>query len=82
MKWIKNPHPIWGEGGTEEDVHKILKRKDVFPTFQYVSLGLKKQPLSIIPPCEITLGKWELYDGEDVYRFDTLQNAKRYAKLK
>ena len=36
----------------------------------------------MIPPCEITLGKWELYDGEDVYRFDTLQNAKRYAKLK
>jgi len=71
--WDYQEHPIWGKGGIEEGVHAIIKRKNVLPTKIW-----RKGECSIIPPCEVTFGQYELYspkiDGE-TERFGTLQEA-------
>lgn len=49
-----------------------------FSKYQYLF-----PPFSIIGPSPVTFDRWELYDGEDIYRFKTLKEAKEYAeKLK
>lgn len=78
LTWKKQPHPVWGEGGEEEKIHEILKGigdSSSFPKIQYVA----DNGFSIIPPCIITLNFYELYNGEDIWRFDTLKEAKEFA---
>lgn len=66
---------VRGEQISFRDYQSILGRGGVFPTLQW-----RKGEFSIIEPCEITFGQYELYpvDGNDVMRFDTLQEAKDY----
>lgn len=71
--WTELDHPIWGRGGREEHVHEIIGSGD-FPTKIW-----RKGKLSIIEPCSVTFNQWELYDGNDVERFNTLEEAKDYA---
>ena len=35
---------------------------------------------SIIEPCFATFNNYELFDSRDIWRFDTLKEAKEYAK--
>ena len=74
--WVEGEHPIWGLGGKEADVHKHIS-PNMLPEKQW-----RKGIFSIIPPCGITFGQWELYpvDG-DAMRFDTLEEAKAHADL-
>ncbi len=70
MKWVKTPHPIWGKGGTEENVHEFVTIIS-FPKWIH-----RKGKCSIIEPCGVTSGQYELYDGENIQRFSTLKDAK------
>lgn len=72
LEWKEYDHPTWGKGGKEEGVHLIVSPTD-FPRKIW-----RKGKLSIIPPCGITFGMWELYDGSDTHRFKTLDEAKNY----
>lgn len=79
MIWEERPHPIFGEGGKEpaSRTEKILGRTGIFPKKQWVS-GV----FSIIEPCEITFGMYELHPvNGDVARFATLEEAKKFAEI-
>lgn len=75
--WEKTPHPVFGEGGSEpaSETEKLINQNGMFPRIQW-----RKGIFSIIEPCGITFGQYELHpmDG-DVMRFDTLEEAKEYA---
>lgn len=73
MNWEEKQHPIWGKGGIGENVHS-LGLSVTFPKKQW-----RSGKFSIIEPCGITFGAYELFDGKDVYRFDTLEEAKQKA---
>ncbi len=71
--WTEMPHPIWGIGGREEKVHELVSIM-TFPKTVW-----RKGKFSIIPPCTVTFDMWELYDGGDIERFPTLEEAKAFA---
>ncbi len=70
MKWVKTPHTIWGKGGTEESANELVTSIS-FPKWIH-----RKGKCSIIEPCGVTFGQYELYDGNDTQRFFTLKDAK------
>lgn len=74
-EWTEKPHPAWGMGGKEESVHDIIE-KGMFPKTQW-----RKGKFSIIPPCGITFGKYELFPigDSDVASFSSLKEAQDYA---
>lgn len=71
LNWIKREHP--GYAGIA-----------ILPSLGLSTLLSKWQwqagKFSIIGPCQATFDQYELYDGEDIYRFDTLEEAKKYAE--
>lgn len=77
MGWIEQAHPIWGEGGREEGIHSILGVKSTFPKKQW-----RSGKYSIVEPSDISFGLYELYpvNGDDVARFDTLEEAQDFAE--
>ena len=75
IKWIKRPHPIFGEGGAEFEIHALIKT--TFPKWQWV--GGFDQRYSIIEPSDISMNLWELFDREEIYRFKTLEEAQEKA---
>lgn len=74
-EWTEMPHPIWGEGGRETEALKKLGYLEDFPQTIW-----HKGKYSIIPPCKISFNQWELYDGTDVTRYTTLEEAQQNAK--
>lgn len=75
--WMKIDHPIFGIGGREpaDKTETLIGSTNMFPKKQW-----RKGEFSIIPPCEITFGQWELYPvNGDVERFDTLEKAQQRA---
>ena len=78
-EWTEGEHPIFGEHGVEP----AIRTKELVPSLDINDFPLKqwrKGEFSIIPPCGITFGKYELYpvDG-DIARFDTLEEAQHCA---
>jgi len=74
MRWKKQPHSVFGKGGREESIHTLIET--TFPKWQWTS-----GKYSIIEPSDITDNDYELYDGENCHRFDTLKEAKQEAEL-
>lgn len=77
MIWTKKDHSIWGKGGSEEHIHSLRPEfVGDFPKEQWVS-----GEFSIIPPCGISFGQYELYPvDDDIRRFDTLKEAQDFAE--
>jgi len=69
-EWIEMPHPIFGVGGKEPWTPGTTGRF-TFPTTIW-----RKGKYSIIPPSDVSHNLWEIYDGNDIERFDTLQEAQ------
>lgn len=67
-------HHMFGEGGSGSRIHTILGRKGVLPAKNW-----RKGKFSIIEPCEVTFGMYELFDGVNILRFDSLREAKNCA---
>jgi hypothetical protein len=63
MKWTKKIHGNWRDEELKNFVHK----------WHYTSGSL-----SIIWPSMLTYGSWELYDGNEIYRFATLMEAQKF----
>jgi len=66
----------------EKVVHKVYKR---WPLGKGMQCPLGKwqwisERFSIIQPSIATFKAYELYDGEDIYRFDTLKECKQKAE--
>lgn len=72
--WKEEEHPIWGEGGRETEKLRELGYLQDFPQKIW-----RKGKYSIIPPCQVSFNQWELYDGNDIQRFDTLEEAQNAA---
>ena len=76
LKWTKKPHPLWGEGGSEEIVNMFNDMS--WPKYQWTA----EKSSIIYPRPEISQKKhYELYDGEGIFIFDTLKEAKNQAEL-
>lgn len=71
--WKEEEHPIWGKGGKETEALKNLEYLQDFPQKIW-----RKGKYSIIPPSKITFDRWELFDGEYIKRFDTLEAAQEH----
>jgi len=67
IKWTKRQHPGY------TDLCPGLLNKD-----QWITTEGKF--FSIIPPCIASQSLFELYDGSEIYRFDTLEEAKSKAE--
>ena len=50
-----------------------IKGNNILSEFQCI-----KWNLSIIWPCRVTFNQFELYDWKDIYRFDSLKEAKEF----
>lgn len=76
-EWSEEEHGIFGEHGKEPaaETEKLLGRTGIFPRTVW-----RKGKYSIIPPCEITSGLWEAFDGEDTPRFETLKAAQEWCE--
>lgn len=77
--WQEREHPVFGNHGTEPAIQSeaVIGRSGMFPKKQWI-----KDDWSIIEPCGITFGQYELYkkDGSlDVQRFKTLEEAQSFA---
>ncbi len=76
IKWTKRVHPAFG---SYPHSMKGLLGKCPVGKWQWLSLD-KDKKFSIISPSMATFGNFELFDGEEVYRFETLKEAKEYAE--
>ena len=77
LKWTKKPHPIWGKNGPESNIREMVPMLH-WPRFQW-----KADKYSIIfprPGAKHNPPQYELFDGEDVWVFDTLKESKDYAQ--
>ena len=83
LTWTKRPHPIWGKGGKEEDIHK-LGLSVAFPKWQWLD---KSGRFDIVGPASCLGGisdeeVYELYDRDSrevVVTYASLDEAKRAA---
>lgn len=82
MEWKKHLHPLYKrleelESMNQSMVKNLFRQpKFSFSKWQWIS----EQGHSIVSPSTVTFEQYELYDGIGVYRFDTLKEAKEYAK--
>lgn len=72
-EWREEEHPLFGDNGVEPAKHteELLGKTNVFPRTIW-----RKGKFSIVPPCLITSGLWEMYNGNDITRYNTLEEAK------
>ena len=78
-KWKEEEHPIWGKGGREEHANNLVKKNlgdNMFPKKIW-----RNGKYSIVPPCGSTFNLWEMYDGIDATRYETLEEAKKATGL-
>ena len=68
MRWRKTIHNLYKLGNNEDLVELLPKEQ------------WRSGRFSIIPPCVATMGFYELYDGEEIYRFNKLEDAKNKAE--
>ena len=68
LDWIKKPYPI---GGLYSPKYIWIAEDD---------LSFCRKLMTIIEPCQVSFGQYELYDGKETYRFDTLEEAQGYAE--
>jgi len=68
MKWTKKPHPVWADVKGVEGLTILAK---LMPQHQW-----RSGDYSIISPSEISSGTYELFDGGETYRFDSLKEAQ------
>ena len=71
LKWKKIESYIWKSVKTQERMGS-----EIIPRWQYFS-----GEYSILSPSLTTMDCFELFDGEEIYRFDTLKEAKDHAQL-
>ena len=71
IKWKRIKHPVWDKTQPSAFNTKVIAE------YRY---STKDPYFSILPPCEATHGEWELYDGEDIWTFKTLKEAKAKAE--
>lgn len=72
-KWEEREHPIWTEVKDSITAHGL--NAEVYPKLQWI-----RGNASIVAPCGITNGSYELYiEGKDIARFESLEDAKLFA---
>lgn len=77
LKWKKQAHALWGEGKKEEIIRTIVPSMH-WPKDQWLSgefsIIYPRPDISSTPP------RYELFDGDEVWIFDTLKEAKEKAE--
>lgn len=83
LTWIQGPHPIWGRGGREENIH-ALKLHLTFPKWQWED---QNKRFSIVGPASVLWTQkgecYELFDRKTrqvVGQWRALQAAKNAAQ--
>ena len=66
--WVKFTHPVY-----KEIAKSKIKLSTTMPRYQW-----RWKHYSIISPSDISFNQYETYDGENIERFRTLKEAKRW----